>query len=123
MLRRARMGNRAKQTFSSDPRAGIPEEDVAMEDVEKPQHVEEDRSYTLRKWMPARVEKPDAKYLADRRPGLPPLYGVASYNEVVQPAKKLVKVRKTDPETGQQRIYDTMILEGGENTVDGEIIT
>ena len=123
MLRRARMGNRAKQTFSTDPRAGVLEEDVVMDDAEKPQPVDEDRSYTVRKWMPTRVEKPDAKYLADRRPGLPPLYGVASYNEVVQPAKKVVKVRKTDPETGQQRIYDAMILEGGENAVDGEIIT
>ena len=126
MLRRARMGNRAKQTFPNDPRGvGIPDEDVVMEDVDnKPPPVEEDRTYTVRRWIRAKVEKPDVKLLADRRPGLPPLYGVTGYTEAVNvPAKKMVKVRTTDSVTGQQRIFDTMILEGGESTVDGEIIT
>lgn len=121
MLRRARMGNRAKP--SSDASAAV-DDDAAGEDSEnKPAIVKEDRSYTVRRWAPARVEKPDAKYLADRRPGLPPLYGLSAQPEVTLPAKKMVKVRTTDPVTGQQRIFDTMILEGGESSVEGEIIT
>ena len=116
------MGSRIKSSNSTDPR-GV--DDDAPEDSEaKPDAAEEDRFITIRKWAPAKSQdKPDPKYLADRRAGLPPLYGAVGPAEVVMPAKKLVKVRTTDPVTGQQRIYDTMILEGGESTVDGEIIT
>lgn len=49
-------------------------------DADKPLHDESnERSFTIRKWVPLPQhiadKKPEPKYLADRRPGLPPLYG------------------------------------------------
>lgn len=49
-------------------------------DSDKPlQESSNERSFTIRRWVPLPQsigdKKPEPKYLADRRPGLPPLYG------------------------------------------------
>lgn len=57
--------------------AAEPEDDL---DTEKPApEVSHQRTITLKRWAPlpqsVADKKPEPKYLADRRPGLPPLYG------------------------------------------------
>jgi hypothetical protein len=49
-------------------------------DTDKPSREEpQERTFTVRRWVPLPQviadKKPEPKYLADRRPGLPPLYG------------------------------------------------
>ncbi|KAH8703807.1 hypothetical protein BGW36DRAFT_370010 [Talaromyces proteolyticus] len=84
-----------------------------------------ERSYTTRKWsqLPKHLELPEAEFLAKRRAGLPSLYGVAGTlttgaSGATQSMRK-VKVKKTDPNTGNVTIYDAWVPEG--QKVEGEI--
>ena len=120
--------NPAETTKPSSP---VPDDsELAPANIQKAL-LDEDRAFTIRRWTPStRQDLPEKTYLAPRRPGLPPLYGHHAYGNgtvsvaapVVEVKKKTVKVKKTDPETGAPKIYDVMIIEGTEHTIDGEII-
>ncbi|KAK2753769.1 hypothetical protein FQN55_000132 [Onygenales sp. PD_40] len=89
-----------------------------------------ERTFTAGKWtvIPRHMEPPEVEFLAERRPGLPSLYGSAALNGTVDggapvvpkpPPMRKTKFKKVDPTTGNISIYAALVPEG--HTVEGEI--
>lgn len=105
----------------------IEEEDKETTDPEEqavPLQGGAERSFTARKWtqVPRHMEPPESEFLAKRRPGLPPLYGAAKGDGVVDGAftpMRRTRFQKTDPATGNISIYDALVPEGYK--IEGEI--
>ncbi|KAL9111918.1 MAG: hypothetical protein Q9227_003768 [Pyrenula ochraceoflavens] len=148
LLRRARAGNTFMKkndgnfkvngsanppnnpTEAAKPSSPAPEDAENAPANNHKNFLDEDRAFTVRRWTPAvRQDLSERTFLAPRRPGLPPLYGHSAFGNTnfasapaVEVKKKTVKVKKTDADTGNTKIYDVMIIEGMEHTIDGEII-
>ncbi|KAK2808178.1 hypothetical protein FQN50_004919 [Emmonsiellopsis sp. PD_5] len=90
-----------------------------------------ERTFTAGKWtvIPRHLEPPEVEFLAERRHGLPSLYGSAAFNGTVDggvvqvvpkpPPMRKTKFKKVDPTTGNISIYTALVPEG--HTVEGEI--
>lgn len=70
----------SSETTATTKATNVGDQDDDLEDIDKPAPEEtHERSFTIRRWAPLPQhiadKKPEPKYLADRRPGLPPLYG------------------------------------------------
>ncbi|QKX63983.1 uncharacterized protein TRUGW13939_11156 [Talaromyces rugulosus] len=123
LLRAARAGYIYLRAPSKESQAT--EEKEPAETDETANVAKMERSYTARKWsqLPKHVEVPEVEFLAKRRAGLPSLYGAAgaltaSTANSAQNMRK-VKVKKTDPISGNITIYDAWVPEG--QKVEGEI--
>jgi hypothetical protein len=106
LLRAARRG------LPNKPQVPTTEEDAEGEEVDN----DEWKGFVAPRWMPIPrdEEPPEPEYLAKRRKGLPPIYGVNAVNTAATTSTPMkIKLRKIEADGQTTYVPDNQAIEGG----------